>query len=152
MILAFAENSIQLVPDGTLLFHVLVVLIMVGVLNRTLYRPVNKVLEERERQTKGRQEEAGKLLADVEQKLTRYERGLRDARTSAYQLLEQERTKELRKRDERLASVKEDVRRLIQDEKSRIDSEVTEARSALDVESKRSATEIGSRILRRPIS
>ena len=50
MIVAFAlaENSIQLVPDGTLLINVLVVVLMIAVLNRTLYRPINSILRERE--------------------------------------------------------------------------------------------------------
>jgi hypothetical protein len=45
--LGFAENSIQLVPDGTLLLHVLIILVMVYVLNATLFKPINLILEAR---------------------------------------------------------------------------------------------------------
>ena len=38
-----AETSIQLVPDGTLLLHLLMVAIMVFVLNRTLLKPINQI-------------------------------------------------------------------------------------------------------------
>ena len=57
--LGFAENSIQLVPDGTLLLHVLIILVMVYVLNATLFRPINRILEAREkrRQAKARQDD-----------------------------------------------------------------------------------------------
>ena len=47
--LGFAENSIQLVPDGTLILHVIIILVMVFVLNATLYKPINRILEAREK-------------------------------------------------------------------------------------------------------
>ena len=50
--LGLAENPIQLVPDGTLILHVLIILVMVYVLNATLFKPINKILaarDERER-------------------------------------------------------------------------------------------------------
>jgi hypothetical protein len=49
LVLGFAENSIQLVPDGTLILHVIIILVMVYVLNATLYKPINKILESREK-------------------------------------------------------------------------------------------------------
>ena len=48
-----AEASIQLVPDGTLLLHLLMVAVMVFILNRTLLKPINRILAERERQVEG---------------------------------------------------------------------------------------------------
>ena len=81
--LAFAENSIQLVPDGTLLLHLITIVVMVFILNRTLFRPINKVLADREAETLGREREAKKLRATVEGSLLKYERGLRDARAGA---------------------------------------------------------------------
>ena len=81
--LAFAE-SIQLVPDGTLFLHIAIILFMIFVLNRTLFRPVNRVIEERERRTVGRSGEAREALRRVEESLSRYERSLRDARRESF--------------------------------------------------------------------
>ena len=67
--LAFAENSIQLVPDGTLFLHIAIILIMVFVLNRTLFKPINRILDERERRTRGRSGEAHDILQRVEEGL-----------------------------------------------------------------------------------
>ena len=53
------EASIQLVPDGTLLVHLVMVVVMVFILNRTLLKPINQILEEREKQVAGRLKEAG---------------------------------------------------------------------------------------------
>lgn len=77
--LAFAE-SIQLVPDGTIFLHIAIILLMIFILNRTLFRPVNRVLEEREQHTVGRSGEARGVLQRVEESLNRYERTLREAR------------------------------------------------------------------------
>jgi len=54
VILGFAEDSIQLVPDGTMVLHVIIILIMVYVLNATLFKPINQVLAAREKRTKRR--------------------------------------------------------------------------------------------------
>src|SRR5215510_6264631 len=89
--LGFAENSIQLVPDGTLILHVLIILVMVYVLNATLLKPINRILAERDKRTKGRLSEAQQILRDVSEKLSEYERTLRHARGQAYAFAEQER-------------------------------------------------------------
>ena len=65
--LGFAENSIQLVPDGTLFLHVLIILVMVYVLNATLFKPINRILEAREKRTRGRLTEAEEILSNVAQ-------------------------------------------------------------------------------------
>ncbi len=72
IVLAFAENSIQLVPDGTLFLHIAIILLMVFVLNQTLFKPINRILEERERRTRGRSGEAREILQRVEDATTNY--------------------------------------------------------------------------------
>lgn len=151
IIFAFAENAIQLVPDGTMLIHLLMVVVMVFVLNRTLFRPVNKVLAEREAQTTGKLSEARKLRSDLESALSRYERGLREARSGAYHLVEMERIEALKVRDESVTRVREEIRALVSQEKAEIDRQVDEARQALSRESVQSAIQIGSQILHRPV-
>src|SRR3977135_149394 len=89
--LGLAENSIQLVPDGTLILHVLIILLMVYVLNATLFKPINQILEAREKRTRGRLTEAQEILANVSEKLREYEHALRAARTEAYAFTEHER-------------------------------------------------------------
>ena len=152
IIFAFAENSIQLVPDGTLLLHLLIVMVMVAALNRTLFRPLNKVLAEREEQTSGRLSEAKKLQANVESGLRQYERGLREARSAAYHLVDSERTEALRQRLERVSEVKEEVRLWIDEQISEIERQTEDARQTLTSESSQSAVQISSRILHRPVN
>src|ERR1700704_3447838 len=100
--LGFAENSIQLVPDGTLLLHVLIILVMVYVLNATLFKPINQILEAREKRTRGRLTEAQEILGNVSEKMSEYERSLRAARTESYAFAEHERAGAIQDRQKNL--------------------------------------------------
>src|ERR1051326_7025485 len=72
VIFGFAEDSIQLVPDGTLVLHVIIILIMVYVLNATLYKPINQILASREKRTRGRLSEAQEIMQSVSEKTGEY--------------------------------------------------------------------------------
>ena len=150
--LGFAENSIQLVPDGTLILHVIIILVMVWLLNITLYKPVNQILANREKRTRGRLSEAEEISQSVSQKLSEYERSLRQARAAAYALSEAERGEAMKDRQAKLNEMREALAQSIAQEKKTIEQQAAEARTALEVESRGIAREIGSRVLSRPIS
>src|SRR5918998_905416 len=117
---AFAENSIQLVPDGTLFLHIALILVMVYVLNVTLFKPINRILEERERRTRGRSGEARDILDRVEEKMANYERTLRGARAEGYRLMERERAEAMQERQTRLGVIRDELGRLIEEQKQTI--------------------------------
>lgn len=150
--LAFAENSIQLVPDGTLILHIAIILVMVLILNATLFKPINRILEERERRTRGRSGEAQDILHRVEQKLSHYENSLREARAEGYRLMEQQRAVAMSERQAKLSAVREEINQLIAEQKNIIRAQTEEARATLASDSRRIAAEIGAQILQRPIS
>lgn len=149
--LAFAENSIQLVPDGTIFLHIAIILVMVSVLNRTLFKPINRILEERERRTRGRSGEARDILQRVEEATTKYERTLREARAEGYRLMEQERAGAMNERQLKLNALREDINRTVEEEKELIQGQTEEARRTLETEARGIAVEIGSQILHRPV-
>ena len=149
--LGFAENSIQLVPDGTLILHVIIILVMVWILNKTLYKPINRILEAREKRTHGRMSEAQEILTDVSEKVSNYERQLRQARAEGYALAEQERTAAMLERQGKLNEMRQQLSESIAQEKQTIKTQVEEARVTLDSESRRIAREIGERVLDRPV-
>ena len=150
--LGFAENSIQLVPDGTLILHVIIILVMVYVLNATLYKPINRILEAREKRTRGRMTEAQEILSDVSEKLTNYERQLRAARAAAYALTEQERTAAMQERQRKLDEMRQQLAESNSKEKQTIQQQADEARATLANESRRLARDISSRVLNRPVA
>src|SRR5690242_11033576 len=101
------EASIQLVPDATLLVHLLMVVVMVFILNHTLLKPINRILAEREKQIAGRLQEAQSLAAETEQKLKQYNDALHAARVEGYKLLEKERADALKDKDEKVKLYRE---------------------------------------------
>ena len=150
-LLAFSDNAIQLVPDGTLLFHLALIVVMVALLNGTLLKPINRILEERERRTKGRIGDAQKTLASVDERMLEYQRRLRDARGAGYLLLEEERTAASRNREQLVTAVKTEVTRWQEQEKENLRKAEGDVRASLIKDARARAAEIGSRILGRPI-
>lgn len=146
--LALAE-SIQLVPDGTLFLHIALIIFMVFILNRILYKPISKVLTERERHTKGSSVESHTIMQRVDENLTNYERALRDARAESYRMLEELRAQAVRDRLNKLSLVREEVEQSIGHEKSVIQAHAAEARTALEGEARQMAAGIKDHILGR---
>jgi F-type H+-transporting ATPase subunit b len=149
-LLAFAE-SIQLVPDGTIFLHIAIILLMIFILNRTLFRPVNRVLEEREQHTVGRSGEARGVLQRVEESLNRYERTLREARAESYRLLERQQAEATGERQQKVGLVKKEVGDLIEGQKREIQAQADEARASLEGEARRVAATVSAQILGRSV-
>lgn len=152
LFLAFAGNAIQLVPDGTIIFHLVLIILMVAILNATLLKPINRVLQERERLTTGRLSEAQSVLSNVDQKMREYERQLREARSEGYALLEHERAALTKEREEKLGALRAEIGNLLLEEKEKLAAEAQRAQSTLASDSENLAREISQHILRRPVS
>jgi len=151
VILAFAEDSIQLVPDGTLVLHVIIILVMVYVLNATLYKPINQILASREKRTRGRLSEAQEIMASVTEKTSDYEKSLRQARAEAFASSEARRAEAMKERQQRLNEMRAELAESVGREKQAIERQAADARVTLESDSRQIAAEIGSRILNRPI-
>ena len=149
--LALAEGSIQLVPDGTVFFHIALVILMVYVLNATLFRPINRILAEREARARSGRGAAHDILQEVETNLTRYEEGLRAARAEGYQRLEQQRAEAIEARQNMLAQVRTEAEQRIAAEKQAIGRQTEQARATLQGDARRIAAEISAQILHRSV-
>lgn len=152
ILLGLAGNSIQLVPDGTLILHGVIIIIMVLVLNRTLFKPINRILEERDRQTRGLLSEAEGTLVSIDQSLRQYEQTLRGARAQGYHLLEQQRAEAIRERERQIASARELLSKETSAGKQEIRSQADVARTTLSKEARRIALRITAQILGRPVN
>ena len=144
-----AETSIQLVPDGTLLLHMLFIAVMVFVLNRTLLKPINQILAEREKQIGGRITEAQMLSAEAQEKMKKYQAGLREARTEGYKLLEKERAAGLKEKDEQVRQHREELSRAVAHERDEIQKQQEKVRTELEAQADSMGVLISSQILRR---
>ena len=147
-LLAFAE-SIQLVPDGTLVLHIAIIITMVFALNRLLFRPVNRILDERERRTRGRSGEAHEIIRRVKESLLQYENSLRQARAESYRLLEQQQSEASGERQRKVVVVRKELEEEIEERKREIQAQADDARVALEGEARRAAASISSQVLRK---
>jgi F-type H+-transporting ATPase subunit b len=144
-----AEATIQLVPDGTLLLHLLFIAIMVFVLNRTLLKPINQILAEREKQVGGRLSEAQTLTAEADEKMRTYQAALREARTEGYRLLEKERAAGLKEKDEKVRQHRAKLSQTVAKELESIQKQQEKVRTELETQADSMGVLISSQILRR---
>jgi F-type H+-transporting ATPase subunit b len=146
--LAFAENSIQLVPDGTIFFHIFLILLMIWILNRTLFKPINRILEARERMTGGSFAETTDTLRQADEKLANDETTLREARAAGYAVVENTRRESLAQRQLQIDEVKADVVNQIEREKADLNRQVAQARQTLASDARGLAERITAQVLR----
>ena len=144
-----AEASIQLVPDGTLLLHLVLVVVMVFVLNRTLLKPINDILSEREKQITGRLTEAEAMAAESQEKLKQYNDSLREARAAGYRLLEKERAEGLKEKEQQLRQHRDELSKEVSSQVDQIRKQKQAVKGELEAQAATIGSLISSQILRR---
>ncbi len=146
-LLAFAE-SIQLVPDGTLFLHIGLILLMIWVLNRTFFRPVNRIIESREKHAGGRGGEAETILGQVSEKQAAYNHAILEARSEGYELIEKQRAQAISARQKIIGDVKSESAQALANEKQSLMGQAEEARAVIAREADEMAEKISANILR----
>ncbi len=141
-------QNVELMPNGTLLIHIGIILLMIWILNRTLFRPVNRVIEAREKNKGGHSGEAQEILKNVGEKQSRIEAAMLEARSEGYELIERERNQAIAERQEKIGAVKAEVAELAAQENQEIDRQTKEARATIAAEAEQIAKSISASILR----
>jgi F-type H+-transporting ATPase subunit b len=150
MTLAFAEGGGDIIsPDGSLVFVLILFIILVFVLNRILFRPIGRVLDERHSLTEGAANEARAARRTYEHRLAEYESTIRLARTESYKRSEQLRATAVEERRHLIDEAKLQAHQQIERAKQEIEGQVVQARSALESESRQIAERISRTILGR---
>lgn len=147
-LLALAESPVQLLPDGSVIIHVVLVLLMIFILNRTFFRPINRIIESREKNRGGRFGEAESILQEVGDKQSKYNREMLEARSEGYEMIEKERAAAVAKREAALAVVKEEVAQKFATEKAELGQQTAQAKTVIAAEAEKMAENISSNILR----
>lgn len=148
MVTLLAFQEVRLIPDGTLIIHIALILAMIWVLNRTFFRPINRILDARDRSKGGRAGEAQEILRNIGEKQSRYDAAMLEARSQGYQLIEHERTQAVTSRLERVTAVKEEVSELSARENQELEQQTVAARAAIAAEAERMAERISRNILK----
>lgn len=150
IVLALAGSVLSI--DGSFLVVFISILLLIFILNRTLFKPINKVLDERNHLGAGRMAEAKQLLAQYEHRLSGYEQQIQSARAEAYQFMEVQRREALAARTEMIAQVKTETAAQIAAAREEISKQTDAAKANLEGEARAMAAVISSQILHRPVS
>lgn len=145
-----SENILAI--DGSFLFVFVSIILLIFILNATLFKPINKILEERDGLSGGTSHEAKRLLKEYEQKVNRYENGIRGARNEAYQMAENVRKDVLARRQEAVTAAKAEVTAQIESVKKEIAANAAAAQASLEKDARSMAASITSNLLHRPVN
>jgi F-type H+-transporting ATPase subunit b len=152
MTLAFAEGGGNIIsPDGSLVFVLFLFIILVFVLNRLLFRPIGRVLDERQTLTEGAANQARAARRTYEARLAEYEATIRQTRAECYKRSEQERAAAVEERRRLIDEAKLQAHEQIDRAKQEIEQQVSLARAALESESRQIAERISRTVLGRTV-
>jgi F-type H+-transporting ATPase subunit b len=150
--LAFAEGGSNIInPDGSLVFALLLFLLFVFVMNRLLFRPVSRILDQRRTLTVGAANEARAAARRYEMKLNEYETTVRQARAENYKKLEASRAVALDERRQVIEAAKQQTADEIARAKAEIARQADAARQTLEADSRQIAENISRTVLGRTV-
>lgn len=131
-----------------MLLHIGMILVMIWFLNRTFFKPINRILESRERNRGGHSGEAEGILREVAEKESEYYAGLLEARSEGYELIEKERSSAVEKKSLEVSSVKKEVADYLEAELDELRQETERAEAEIREEARKMAEKISSNILK----
>jgi F-type H+-transporting ATPase subunit b len=134
-------------PDGSLAFILALFLILVYLLNQILFKPIGKILDERENLTEGARAEARAAARQCQELMAEYEAGIKRARAEGYGRIERARQQALEWRTRLIEETKREAEQEIQTAKTNIASQAELARRALKEEARNLALRISRAVL-----
>jgi F-type H+-transporting ATPase subunit b len=141
----------EIFPNWTLIPIILIILTLVFTLNRLLFRPLGKVLEERHQKIEGARLEAEQIRISSQEKAQEFDRKLRDARREADQQIAEVKTAAVGEKNEVVAHQREETQRMLAESKADLRAKTEEAQRKLQSEAQQFANQIAAQILKRPI-
>ncbi len=128
----------------------IIVLIFYFLMRSIFFKPLLKVMAERELRTQGAQKAAEAAQAAAAEKIRQYEEALKHARAQVYMEQEAERKKILEERAATLKQERSKASTEVNGAKERVAGEFASAKRDLDATTGQLATEIARRVLQNP--
>jgi F-type H+-transporting ATPase subunit b len=135
--------------DAYVIPAIIIFLVLVMSLNRLLFKPLQKIQDERKRRTTGLMHDAQSKIDYQANLLNEYQATIRNARMEAYRKQEQLRAGAMKERADVLAKARTAGEQMIKDSRASILTQVEAARRQLDLEAQELARGIASTILGR---
>ncbi len=136
-----------MLPDLSVVAIIVLFFATVVAVDKILIQPLFKILDEREKNTKGLIAQSGKTLEYYTELFNRYQNSIREARLAAYKLQEQLRAESLKMRSEIISGAKAEAEKLIGEAKGKLNAAVQQTKASLAQEIHQIADTISSLIL-----
>ena len=104
------------------------------VLNRIYFRPVGRIIDEREARVKGDSEKLDSLVREIEEKTRRVEVMIADARNESFRIREEWIRKGEEFRETMIENAREKSTRQFEEQMKRLETEITAAQKQLESE------------------
>jgi len=138
--------------DITLIYQIVGFFVLLFILNRLLYKPLQKVLDEREQSIDGTLREAETIETSLEEKLAAYDKRIQEAKVKA----QEERARVRQEGVDKERAIIEEVRKSTAEEMERTDREISrstkDAMTRLKEESGGLAQAVAEKILGRQVA
>ncbi len=143
------ENIVQ--PNITIFIVFGLFIIFALILNQILFKPIGKVLDERESLTEGAAAEARAAARQYQSRLANYEETIRQARAESYRKIEEQRKAALDERQKLIEAARGQADAEIAKGREQIAKEATAARTQLESEARQIAEQISRTVLGRAV-
>ena len=142
----------SLLPDLSVLWVILFVLLLATILNVLLFKPLMRVMEQRQAAVASARRLAEQAAAQAKAASDEFEARTRDARADVYKQMEEARRLALDRRAALLTETRQQAEASIAEASARLRAEADEARARLDRDAESLATTIVERVLGRHAS
>ncbi len=138
-----------MIPGLAVIWVIVIVLLLAVVLDRGLFRPLGRVMREREAATRSAQE-AAKASADRAREATEeFERKTRAAQAEIYREMDENRRQATERRTVLLAETRQEIEASVAAAAAKLEAQATEARARLEKEADALGEAIVERVLGR---
>jgi len=140
------------IPDLSVVWVIVLVLVLSVVLDRVLLRPVTRVMQEREGAIRSARELAETSRTRAQAAAEEFEAKTRAARTDVYRQMEEKRRAALERRTALVTETRQEIERSTREASERVQKQAQTARAQLERDADLLATTIVERVLGRKAS
>ncbi len=141
-----------MIPGLAVVWVILFVLLLAIVLDRLLFKPLARVMREREQAVRSATELAEAAASKARAATEEFENRTRAVQAEVYREMDERRRAALDKRSEVLATTRREVEAQVADATARLDADAAAARARLERDADALAGEVAERILGRKVS
>jgi len=137
-------------PNLSVIFVIIAVVALAIVLDRVLFKPLLRVMGERESAIKSAMQAAERTAAQARAAAAEFDANVTAARADLYKQMDERRKAAEGYRKELVAQTKADVEAQLASAKAELETQAAQARAALEAEAETLGKEIATKVLGRP--